>query len=172
MAVAIRKHGAQAPVHFYCSSGGNAGLACATAAIMLARPATIVVPTSTSEHMVAKLRTLGANAIIHGAHWSEADGYMRSVLMARDADAVYVPPFDHPDVWAGHGSMVDELEVQMQTAGGYDGVVCSVGGGGLFIGIMDALERHGRLADSQYRKAVRVLATETEGAESLAYALG
>ncbi|KAJ4302191.1 catabolic L-serine/threonine dehydratase [Collariella sp. IMI 366227] len=47
------------PVHFYCSSGGNAGLACATTAATLHRPATIVVPTSTSAFMVAKLRELG-----------------------------------------------------------------------------------------------------------------
>lgn len=171
MAQVIRTHGAQKPIHFYCSSGGNAGLACATAAIQLSRPATIVVPTSTSSLMVAKLRTLGAHAVMHGAHWSEADTYMREQLMKHDENAVYVPPFDHADVWAGHGSLVDELETQMREVGGYDGVVCSVGGGGLFIGIMDALERHGRLQRDQYRRQVRVMAMETKGAESLAYAL-
>jgi len=40
---AIERHGPEHPTHFYCSSGGNAGLACATAAIALKRPATIVV---------------------------------------------------------------------------------------------------------------------------------
>lgn len=171
MALALRHHGVNAPIHYYCSSGGNAGIACATAAISLNRPATIVVPTSTSELMVSKLRTLGAHTVVHGAHWSEADEYMRRELMASDANAVYVPPFDHPHVWAGHESLIDELELQMRDTGGYDAVVCSVGGGGLFIGIMDALERHGRLQAGQYRQPVRVMAMETKGADSLAFAL-
>ena len=82
-------------------------------------------------------------------------------------EAVYVPPFDHPHIWEGHGTLVDELEMQMRDAGGYDAIVCSVGGGGLMIGIMDALAKHNRLVKSAYRRPVRVLAMETKGAESL-----
>lgn len=119
--------------------------------------------------MIAKLRTLGADVHIHGAHWSEADEYMRDVLMAKDNDAVYVPPFDHEHVWEGHGSMVGELETQMQEYGGYDAIVCSVGGGGLFAGIMGALESHGRLQGG--KRGVKVLAMETDGANSLNYSL-
>lgn len=47
VAKARDESGGTADVHFYCSSGGNAGLACATAARDLGSPATIVVPTST-----------------------------------------------------------------------------------------------------------------------------
>lgn len=43
-------------VHFYCSSGGNAGLACATAAATLGQACTIVVPTLTSAYMIDKIR--------------------------------------------------------------------------------------------------------------------
>lgn len=167
MSLAISSHPPSAPLHFYCSSGGNAGLACATAAIALERAATIVVPTSTSSLIVSKLRTLGADVVVHGKHWSEADEYMRLNLMGQDENAVYVPPFDHPHVWAGNGTIVDELEVQMRDAGGYDAIVLSVGGGGLFVGIMDALEKYQKLVESTYQKPVRVLAMETEGAESL-----
>lgn len=166
MSLAISSHPPSTPLHFYCSSGGNAGLACATAAIALARPATIVVPTSTSSLIVSKLRTLGADVVVHGKHWSEADEYMRENLMGKDENAVYVPPFDHPHVWEGHGTIVDELEVQMRAVGGYDALVCSVGGGGLFVGIMEALERYNKLEESTYQKPVRVLAMETQGAES------
>lgn len=47
---------------------------------------------------------------------------------------VYVPPFDHPDIWDGHATLVPELVEQL------DGVkpaavVLSVGGGGLFLGV-------------------------------------
>jgi len=130
-----------------------------------------VVPTSTSSLMVSKLKTLGADVVVHGKHWSEADEFMRLNLMSHDANAVYVPPFDHPHVWQGNGSLIDEIELQMRDAGSYDGIVCSVGGGGLFIGIMDALKRHGRLQSSQYQRPVRMLAMETAGADSLAHSL-
>jgi L-serine/L-threonine ammonia-lyase len=169
---AILSHGPNKPIHFYCSSGGNAGLACVTAAISLRRPATIVVPMSTSALMVGKLKTLGANVVQKGCHWSEADTYLREELLAHDKNGVYVPPFDHEDIWEGNGSLIDEVEKQMADKGGYDGIVCSVGGGGLFAGLMAGLERNGRLQSRQNGPhGVKVLAMETEGADSLAYSL-
>ena len=167
---AISSHGPNKPIHFYCSSGGNAGLACATAAQSLRRPATIVVPVDTSELMLQKLADLGANTRTHGRHWSEADTYLRTELLAHDPHGVYVPPFDHPDIWEGNGTLIEELEAQMRDVGGYDAVVCSVGGGGLFAGVMGSLERYGRL-NGGGKKPVKVLATETEGADSLAHSL-
>lgn len=161
--IAARSTPESKAIHFYCSSGGNAGLACVVAATSLRAHATIVVPTSTSELMIEKLRTLGAHVVQRGAHWSEADAYLREELLKNDADGVYVPPFDHPDVWAGAATIIDELECPEQMGGaGYDAVVCSVGGGGLFCGIMQGLLEHGRL-----EKGVRVLAVETMGADSL-----
>jgi L-serine/L-threonine ammonia-lyase len=170
MSRSISSHGFHKPIHFYCSSGGNAGLACATAAISLNRPATIVVPMSTSALMIEKLKTLGADVVQKGLHWSEADKYLREQLLAKDRDGVYVPPFDHPDIWEGNGTLVDEVERQMSDMGSYDAIVCSVGGGGLFAGLMQGLERHGRLQGGQ-RKGIKVMAMETEGADSLSYSL-
>jgi L-serine/L-threonine ammonia-lyase len=166
---AISAHGPNKPIHFYCSSGGNAGLACATAAQALRRPATIVVPVDTSALMLQKFADLGADTHTHGRHWSEADSFLHAELLAHDPHGVYVPPFDHPDIWEGNATLVEELEAQMRDAGGYDAVVCSVGGGGLFAGVMDGLERYGRLQGSE--RPVKVLAMETEGADSLAYSL-
>lgn len=60
--------------HLIISSGGNAGLACVSAAVMLDCPATVVVPMSTKPAMIAKLRTAGAEQVIQkGASWFEAD---------------------------------------------------------------------------------------------------
>ncbi|TVY40345.1 Catabolic L-serine/threonine dehydratase [Lachnellula occidentalis] len=170
MCKAIARHGPSHPIHFYCSSGGNAGLACATAAISLQRPATIVVPLSTSPLMISKLRTLGADVKQVGNHWSEADAYMREELIAGDKNGVYVPPFDHVDCWEGNETLVDEVERQMCGYGGYDAIVASVGGGGLFSGIMAGLSRHGRLGGGGLKR-VKVMAVETEGAHSLALSL-
>ncbi|MCJ1281970.1 catabolic L-serine/threonine dehydratase [Xylographa opegraphella] len=149
-----------APLHFYSSSGGNAGLACVTAARSLAYRATVVVPRSTSAFMIAKLRAAGATAVVQaGASWAEADAHLRDKVLARDPDGVYVPPFDHPAVWTGASSMVREMKAQLGSERP-DAVVCSVGGGGLFCGIVEGLRREGW-------SGVKVLACETEGAASL-----
>ncbi|KAL5349978.1 catabolic L-serine/threonine dehydratase [Pseudogymnoascus australis] len=139
--------------HFYCSSGGNAGLACATACLTLSHPCTIVVPSTTMAFMVVKLRALGATVHQAGRNWKEADTYMRESVMgqqqSKGEEEVYVPPFDHPDIWEGASSLVPELETQMKPSGGYDGVVCSVGGGGLLVGIADGLRQAGRTKQSR-----------------------
>ncbi|KAI9742344.1 MAG: hypothetical protein M1818_003877 [Claussenomyces sp. TS43310] len=156
----IEKHGSSKPIHFYCSSGGNAGLACAIAAISLKKNATIVVPLTTKAFVIQKLKRLGADVHQHGAAWVEADKYLREELLANDENGVYVPPFDHPDVWHGASKLVGELDEQI---GDYDGIVCSIGGGGLFNGIMEGLSKREVFSE----KPVRVLAMETYGADSL-----
>ena len=141
--------------HFYSSSGGNAGLACVTAAHTLGRPATVVVPITTKPLMVAKIKNAGASDVIQiGASWAEADAYLREELLGKEENGVYVPPFDHEDVWDGAATIVEELEEKP------DALVCSVGGGGLFSGLARGLDRKG-WGD------VTVLALEPKGAESL-----
>lgn len=153
-------------MHFYCSSGGNAGLACITAANTLGRPATVVVPHSTPPHMMAKLRSLGADVVQAGESWAAADAHLRGTVVPAferahpGGRAVYVPPFDHGDVWDGAETMVDELAAQVVVGGGVDGVVCSVGGGGLLCGVMQGVRR-------KLRRGARVLAVETRGGDSL-----
>ena len=113
--------------------------------------------------MIAKLRAAGASEVIqHGDSWKEADAYLREEAMAKDLDGVYVPPFDSQFVWDGHSTLVTEVKQQMEQnkAGMPDSLVCSVGGGGLFSGVMMGLEREGW-------ESVKVLAMETEGAQSL-----
>lgn len=111
--------------------------------------------------MIAKIRGLGATVHQVGASWAEADEYMRTELMSKDESAVYVSPFDHPEIWTGAASLVNELVVQMDEP--VHGIACSVGGGGLLNGIMQGIES---LSWSTGRKP-RVLAVETEGADSL-----
>lgn len=147
------------PVHFYCSSGGNAGLACATSAVALRRPATIVVPTTTSDLMKRKLLDLGVDVVQTGKNLAAAD-YLRAELLAKDPDGVYVPPFDHPHVWEGASTIVAELRDQMD--GPVDALVCSVGSGGLFNGLMQGIERFPWSGAKPH-----VVCIETAGADSL-----
>lgn len=158
-------------VHFYSSSGGNAGLACATAAATLNRPATVVVPMITSQLMVEKLRELRAEVVQIGENWAAADRHLRQVVIPefeRDhpsTRAVYVPPFDHQDIWDGAETMVAELKTQMSESFDeqMDAIICNVGGGGLMCGIMQGVQE---LKDSGYGSP-KVVVVETEGGESL-----
>ncbi|GAB1209278.1 hypothetical protein APSETT445_008050 [Aspergillus pseudonomiae] len=182
-------------LHFYSSSGGNAGLAAVIAARDLGCHCTVVVPHSTKPLMISKLRAAGATDVIqYGSSWFEADTYLRQTFIEKEADEkdadateqrnIYVPPFDHPDVWKGAGTMVSEIATQLpprDTPAGYafpaDAIVCSVGGGGLFNGIVEGLGDYMRshptpdLITGTTSKNVCVLAAETNGADSLALSL-
>lgn len=157
-------------IHFYSSSGGNAGLACVTAAVSLQCKASVVVPTSTDQDMITKLQEAGGTEIIiHGDSWLYADKYLRETVMEaakeRGETVIYVPPFDHPLIWEGASTMVDEIVDQMEERP--DAIVCSVGGGGMFSGIILGLDRHGWSVG----EPVQVLTVETNGADSLAQAV-
>ena len=122
--------------------------------------------------MVAKIRAAGADEVVqYGATWKEADTYLRDVVIrkaaAKGEEGVYVPPFDHPDIWAGNETLVDEVDAQMEALGegAPDVVVCSVGGGGLFNGVVQGVEKRTHWSETT------VLAVETKGADSLAQSL-
>lgn len=156
---------ARPKIHFYSSSGGNAGLACVVAAVSLGAPATIVVPLSTSAFMISKIREAGASQVIQeGTSWYEADSYLKSVVIPeaeeRGEVPVYVPPFDAPAIWDGNATMTAEMLEDLGQVP--DAVVCSVGGGGMFCGIMQ-----GRAEAGEKASGMKVLAVETEGADSL-----
>jgi len=157
-------------VHFYSSSGGNAGLACVYAANFFGRPSTVVVPMSTRPMMIAKIEAAGATQVIqHGASWRDADTHMREVVMetaqSRGEDPVYMPPFDHPDIWEGHATMMHEIDRDLRDIYATDSpdlVVCSCGGGGLFCGIMQGITDLG----SAWKDKTKVLVVNTEGADA------
>ncbi|WP_447917735.1 pyridoxal-phosphate dependent enzyme [Achromobacter aegrifaciens] len=143
---------------FISSSGGNAGYAVAYAGRMLATPVTVVVPATTSERAKSLIRSEGAEVIVHGASWMEANARALELMTPTDA---FLHPFDDPLLWEGHATMIDELARQ---GGRPDLVICSVGGGGLLSGVVEGLQRNGW-------GTVPVLAAETAGADSYAQAL-
>lgn len=143
---------------FVSSSGGNAGLAVAYAGRHLGVAVTVVVPSTTSERAKHLLRQEGAEVIVHGASWQEANEKAQSLLGSTDA---FLHPFDNPLLWTGHASMVDEVHAAGMKP---DAMLLSVGGGGLMAGVMEGLSRNG-WGD------VPVLAVETHGAASLHQAM-
>lgn len=151
---ACEVHHARGAGRFITSSGGNAGLAVAYAGRRLAVPVLVVVPETTTETAIALLRREGAELIVHGASWQEANAFAQSQIGSADA---FIHPFDDPLLWDGHATLIDEIVRAGLTP---DAVVLSVGGGGLLCGVAEGLRRNG-LGE------VEIVAVETDGAASL-----
>jgi L-serine/L-threonine ammonia-lyase len=141
---------------FVCSSGGNAGLAAAYAARAIGAPMTVVLPSTTPVFMRERAAALGAQVLIEGDVWDAADALAQTI--AGRGEAAYVSPFNHPYLWEGHASLVDEIAAAGPAP---DAIVVAVGGGGLMSGVAEGLERNGL-------KDTAIIAVETAGAASLA----
>ena len=97
---------------------------------------------------------------------------MRERLLAKCADGIQFPACDHEDRWDGYSTMIEEVEEELKSHGGFDVIVCSIGSGGLSCGIMEGLNRRGRLKSNKGSgKPVNVLALETRGADTLNFVL-
>jgi len=140
---------------FISSSGGNAGIAVAYAGRLLSVPVVVVVPQTTSERAKALIQVEGAEVVVHGDSWQEANALALSMVKASDS---FLHPFDDPLIWQGHASIVDEV---VQSSIKPDAMVLSVGGGGLLCGVLEGLHRNGWTD-------VPVIAVETQGADSFA----
>jgi L-serine/L-threonine ammonia-lyase len=155
---ACETHARRGARRLMSSSGGNAGLAVAYAGRMLGLPVTVVVPETTLERAKELIRREGAQVLVHGRSWMEANAHLQSLLGEGDA---FIHPFDDPLLWAGHATLVDEVAREALRP---DAVVLSVGGGGLMCGVIEGLHANGW-------SDVPVIAVETEGADSLAQAM-
>ena len=136
------------------SSGGNAGLAVAYAGRRLDTPVTVVVPQSTTKRAIELIQLEQAEVVIHGESWNEA--HLHAIEISTD-DQSYIHPFDDPLIWTGHATVIDEIRNYGLRP---DLVVLSVGGGGLFCGVVEGLRRNDFASTA-------ILAVETVGADSL-----
>ncbi len=143
---------------FISSSGGNAGLAVAYASQFLKIPAIVIVPETTPAIMVKRLEAEKATVIVEGENWDAADARAREI--AAEKKFAYIPPFDNPIIWQGYMPIIEELKAQMPKP---DAIIVSVGGGGLYSGLVQGLEAY------SWEDVVMITA-ETEGAASLATA--
>ena len=133
------------------ASAGNHAQGVALAARMVGVRATVFMPESAPLPKVAATRGYGAEARLTGHTLTEA--LTAAVEHAERTGAVFIHPFDHPDVIAGQGTV--GLEVLEQCPDVATVVVCT-GGGGLVSGIAAAVKDR--------RPDVRVVAVQAEAA--------
>jgi threonine dehydratase len=136
------------------ASGGNHGLAVAYAGYVAGAPATIYLPTSAPKSKVEKLRAWGAEVVVEGAVWDEAN---RAALGAAERRGLtYIHPFADPRVIAGQGTLGLEI---LEQAPEIDTLLVAIGGGGLIAGIA--------LAAKAVRPKIKVIGIEPTGAPTL-----
>ncbi|SFN99398.1 L-threonine ammonia-lyase [Geodermatophilus obscurus] len=133
------------------ASAGNHAQGVALAAQMLGVRATVFMPDAAPLPKVAATRGYGADARLAGADLTEA--LATAVAYAQETGAVFIHPFEHPDVIAGQGTV--GLEVLDQCPDAATVVVCT-GGGGLVAGVAAAVK--------QRRPGVRVVAVQADAA--------
>ncbi len=117
---------------------------------------TIIVPQTTPARSRELIQSTGAQLLVHGSAWDDA--YAHAVTLAKQTGAINIHPFDDPQVWRGHASLVREIAEAGIKPGA---MVLSVGGGGLLCGVAEGLHSMGWTD-------VPIVAVETEGASSFA----
>ncbi len=128
-------------------SSGNHGQALALAAQRRGVPAWIVMPSNAAAPKLRAVEEYGARVVLCEPSLDARDATARRLL--GETGGVLVPPFDHPDVIAGQGTVALELLGEVPDL---DAIVAPVGGGGLVSGIA--------LAARELAPRVRILAAE------------
>ena len=114
-------------------SSGNHAQAVAYAAAVYGVPAHIVMPEETPNIKVAATRTHGARVVLCGPGQRERV----AAEVVEETGGVLVPPFDHPDIIAGQGTIGLEIAEELPAV---ENVIVPVSGGGLASGIGTAIK--------------------------------
>lgn len=141
-----RHHDPTKKIHIFASSGGNAGLAAAYLANFYNVPCTVVLPNLSKIHVIEKLKSYNAEVIQFGETINEADKYLKTKMSLYDDnnyEKVYCHPFESQLTWEGHSTLVDEITLESKiNPDKVKGMVCSIGGGGLYNGIFQGIENN------------------------------
>jgi threonine dehydratase len=120
-------------------SSGNHAQGVAAAAAIFGIPALIVMPADAPAIKLAGTRAYGAEIVTYD-RWREQREDVAAAIAARRGAAI-LPPFDHPDIIAGQGTVGLETIEQADAAGvTLDCFVTNASGGGLTAGCALAFE--------------------------------
>ncbi|MBU8543706.1 MULTISPECIES: threonine ammonia-lyase [Roseomonadaceae] len=135
-------------------SSGNHGQAVACAAALLGMKALIAMPQDAPAIKVESTRRWGAEITFFDRRTTDREAL--SARLAAERGATLLPPFDHPDVIAGQGTLALELVEDAAAAGlSLDALAVCTGGGGLIAGCA--------LAAEDASPATAIWAVEPEG---------
>src|SRR5437773_8180165 len=141
------------------ASAGNHAQGVALSAKRLGIRAVIVMPRTTPEIKVDAVKSLGAEVVLVGDHYAEAQRHAET--LAADAGLVFIHPFDDPLVIAGQGTVA--VEMLRQCAHDLTAIFVPVGGGGLIAGMAAYVKA--------LMPATRVVGVEPVDADAMAQSL-
>ncbi len=143
-------------------SSGNHGQATACAAASVGATATVFMPADAPRIKAESTRRWGAEIVAYDRARDDRDAL--AAAHVERIGAVLVPPFDHPDVIAGQGTLALELVEDAAASGlAMDALMVCTGGGGMIAGCALAIEGVSPLT--------RVYAVEPEGWDDTARSL-
>jgi len=137
------------------ASAGNHAQGVALSAKTLGINAIIVMPKTTPEIKVNSVQHLGGEIVLHGNNYDEASDHAHK--LAEEKGLAYIPPFDHPLVIAGQGTVAKEILQQHPNTP--DIIFVPVGGGGLIAGICAYVK--------SLNPEIRIIGVESDEAPSL-----
>lgn len=149
---------AQKAAGVIAASAGNHAQGMALSGTKLGIKTTIVMPRTTPDIKVEAVRGFGGEVLLHGSNFDEAKA--EAERLAKQQGYTFVPPFDHPLVIAGQGTIGMEM---LQQNGHLDYIFVPVGGGGLAAGVAVLVK--------QLMPEIQVIAVEPEDSACLKAAL-
>jgi threonine dehydratase len=112
------------------ASSGNHGIGAAYASQSLSRTLTVVLPESVLPAKLAKIKSYGADVILHGRQTGLAEQHAQQ--LAASGTYTYISPYNDIDIIAGQGTIGLEILEQCDQV---DNIFISMGGGGLISGV-------------------------------------
>ena len=137
------------------ASAGNHAQGVAYAARELGIRATIFMPVGVALPKLDATRHYGADVVLQGDSIGET--IEAAAAFAAETGAVIIPPFDHPDVIAGQGTLGLEILEQVPDA---TTIVVPIGGGGLAAGIASAAKQQA----AREGRPLRIIGVQAENA--------
>lgn len=134
-------------------SSGNHGAALAKAAAVRGVRATVVMPEGTPAVKVSAARSYGAEIITCPRAGGMAAREAAAARVVAESGATLIPPYDHPAVMAGQGTVALEL---LSAVPQLDAIVVPISGGGLVSGIAVA-------AKALTKGRIKIIAAEPAG---------
>jgi threonine dehydratase len=135
------------------ASAGNHAQGVALAAKRLGIRATIYMPIGASLPKFQATKNYGANVVLTGSIFDET--LVAAKAFAEESGAVFIPPFDHPEIVIGQGTVALEILEQLEDV---DTIVTCLGGGGLAAGVAAAA----KLKAAQQGKKIKVYGVQAE----------
>ncbi len=155
---AVMLLGEKAEAGICTHSSGNHGQAVALAAKQRGVPAYIIMPKTAPKVKIEGVKSHGAEVILCEPNLTARIATANSVLDR--TGAVFIHPFDNPNVIAGQGTAAKEM---IEECGNLDAVLSPIGGGGLMSGT--CMSTRGLLPEAT------VYGAEPEGADDAAKSL-